>query len=207
MFSGIIRAKGTVVALEPSDAGRRLVIDPRGWDHRPGPGDSICVSGCCLTLAEPTGADGTLAFDVIPESLAKTTLGGLGPGSVVNLEASVTASTPMDGHVVQGHVEGVGEVVRVVTEGQWRARIAPPRELMPCLAPKGSVAVEGVSLTIAEIDPGDGWFEIALIPTTLELTTLGALRPGAKVNLETDILARTIVHVMRHYRHVLGEPG
>ena len=192
MFSGIIRARGRIEA-----------IDPTGWEHRPGVGDSICVSGCCLTVAAEPTQGGRLAFDAIPETLAKTTLGRLTPGSEVNLEASVTAATAMDGHVVQGHVEGVGEVVGLVKEGEWRVRIAAPRGLLPCIVPKGSVAIDGVSLTVAEVDPKAGWFEVALIPTTLELTTLGALEVGSGVNLETDVLARTVVHVLAHYRDVL----
>ena len=209
MFTGIIRARGRLQSVDPSPAGKRLRVDSAGWDHRPGPGDSICVSGCCLTLAEPVGADGVLAFDAIPETLAKTTLGGLVAGDEVNLEASMTASTPMDGHVVQGHIEGVGEVTGLTTEGEWRIRITPPADLMPCMVPKGSVTVDGVSLTIAAVDAGTpgggGWFEVALIPTTLELTTLGGLKVGSRVNLETDVLARTVVHVMRHYAGLLKD--
>ncbi|MFG0243316.1 MAG: riboflavin synthase [Phycisphaerales bacterium JB054] len=211
MFTGIIRARGRLQSIDPSPAGARLRVDPGGWEHRPGPGDSVCVSGCCLTLAEPVGADGgggLLAFDAIPETLAKTTLGGLVAGDEVNLEASMTASTPMDGHVVQGHVEGVGEVTGLTTGGEWRIRISPPADLMPCMVPKGSVTVDGVSLTIAAVGVGGekspGWFEVALIPTTLELTTLGSLKVGSRVNLETDVLARTVVHVMRHYAGLLG---
>lgn len=212
MFTGIIRARGRLISSDPSPAGRRLRIDPGGWAHRPGPGDSVCVAGCCLTLAEPEGADRVLAFDAIPETLAKTTLGGLEPGDEVNLEASMTAATPMDGHVVQGHVEGVGEVTGLTTGGEWRIRITPPADLMPCLVPKGSVTVDGVSLTIAHVDPGGGgaaggggWFEVTLIPTTLDLTTLGSLAVGSRVNLETDVLARTVVHVMRHYAGLLKD--
>jgi riboflavin synthase len=203
MFSGIVQAVGRVVAIEATDAGRRMRIDGRAWGHEPGAGESVCVSGCCLTLASPVEAEGLLAFDAVPETLAKTTLGALEIGARVNLESSVTAATPMDGHVVQGHVAGVGEVAAVITSGEWRVRIAPPRDLMPCVVPKGSVAVDGVSLTIASVDPEAGWFEVALIPTTLERTTLGALQVGSKVNIETDILARTVVHVMRHYAAML----
>ncbi len=240
MFSGIIVTTGRIVAIEPTPAGVRVRIDPGNWGHTPEPGGSVCVSGCCLTQVGEVGADGVLSFDAIPETLAKTILGGLGPGDRVNLEPSVLASTPMDGHVVQGHIEGLGEVVKVVTEAEYRVRIAPPPELMPCLVPKGSVTVDGVSLTIAavctgtpqtgagafqppvlgditgdralsragkpaplSVDPAQ-WFEVALIPTTLELTTMGDLQVGSKVNLETDILARTVVHVMQHYAGLMG---
>lgn len=204
MFSGIIRTTGHIAAVEASPAGRRIVIDPEGWDHRPGVGDSIAVSGCCLTLAAPPGPDGLLAFDAIPETLAKTILGRLHPGDRVNLETSVTAATAMDGHVVQGHVEAVGEVIGLVTEGEHRVRIRAPAALMPCIVPKGSVAIDGVSLTVAEVSPGERWFEVALIPTTLALTTLGRLTTGSGVNLETDILARTVVHVLRNYAGALA---
>ena len=230
MFSGIIQTTGRIVAIEPTPTGVRVRIDPRGgggnWEHIPEPGSSVCVSGCCLTQVGTVGADGLLSFDAIPETLAKTILGGLGPGDRVNLEPSVSASTPMDGHVVQGHVEGLGEVVKVVgglgVEGECRVRIAPPVGLMPCMVPKGSVTVDGVSLTIAAVGTGgpqpggeasqpapfsvdpDQWFEVALIPTTLEITTMGDLKVGSKVNLETDILARTVVHVMQHYAGLMG---
>lgn len=204
MFSGIVQTTGRIEAIEPTPSGKRVRIDPGSWAHHPKPGDSVCVSGCCLTLAAEVGVDRLLAFDAIPETLAKTTLGMLEPGDRVNLEPSVAASTPMDGHVVQGHIEGLGEVVGLVTEGEWRVRIAPPSDLMPCIVPKGSVAIDGVSLTIADVSPAEGWFEVALIPTTLELTTMSGLSIGSRVNLETDILARTVVHVMKHYSGLLG---
>lgn len=207
MFSGIIRATGRLASLQTTPAGRRLTIDPGDWGHAPGVGDSIAVAGCCLTLAAEPGPGGTLPFDAIPETLAKTTLGGLEAGDLVNLETSVTAATAMDGHVVQGHVEGVGEVVGLVTEGEYRVRIQAPGDLMPCIVPKGSVAIDGVSLTVAEVNPAANWFEVALIPTTLSLTTLGGLRLGSRVNLETDVLARTVVHVMRNYAGVLAGAG
>jgi riboflavin synthase len=140
-----------------------------------------------------------LRFDVVPETLARTTLGGLAAGSRVNLERAATAATLMGGHVVQGHVEGVGEVRAVRTEGEWRVTIKVPNELMPCITPKGSIAVEGVSLTVASVDVTASTLDVALIPTTLEVTTLGGLKPGSRVNLETDIMARTIVHYMRNF--------
>ena len=200
MFTGIIRATGRVSAANTTPDGRlRLLIDPLGWAHRPAAGDSIAVDGCCLTIVSDPPPQGPWAFDVVPESLAKTTLGRLAVGSTVHLEHAASASTLLDGHVVQGHVEGVGEVRAVRTEGEWRVTIGAPRELMPCITPKGSIAVEGVSLTIAAADVSAGTFDVALIPTTLEVTTLGGLRPGSRVNLETDILARTIVHYLRNF--------
>lgn len=173
------------------------MVDLRPWAHIPALGDSISVNGCCLTVAS---AGPEVAFDVIPETLAKTTLGSLAAGETVNLEHAVTASTLMGGHFVQGHVDGVGKVLSVQTKGEWRVRIQPPADLMPFMAPKGSVCVEGVSLTLAAVDPASGWFEVALIPTTLELTTLGSLKAGSAVNLEADMLAKTVVNYLRHFQ-------
>jgi riboflavin synthase len=206
MFTGLVQALGKVASVEPrpaaAGAGVRLLIDPLGWSYRPGLGDSIAVSGCCLTVAGlegPDGRPGSLwAFDAIPETLAKTTLGGLAPGSRVNLEHAATPTTLLGGHVVQGHVDGVAVVESVLTEGEWRVRIRPPAELMEYMTPKGSVCVEGVSLTLARVEPRQ-WFEVALIPVTLEKTTLGDLRAGSSVNVEADAFAKTVVNWVRHY--------
>ena len=181
-----------VASVRASDAGRRLVIDPRGWAHRPAPGESISVSGACLTMVGDFR--GELVFDVVPETLAKTTLGLLEPGNRVNLERSLSAGDLIGGHFVQGHIDGVGEVERVETTGEWRVRVRAPEAVAGYLTPKGSVAMEGVSLTIAAID-GDS-FEVALIPVTLAETTLGALRAGASVNLEADTLAKTVATLL-----------
>jgi riboflavin synthase alpha subunit len=181
----------------------RLSIDPLDWDHRPAPGESICVSGCCLTLAEP--AAGSLVFDVIPETLRRTTLGGLGTGARVNLERSLAAGDLMGGHLVQGHVDGVGVVQRVTGGGDYRVTVRPPADLMPYIVPKGSIAIDGVSLTIAACDPAAGVFEVSLIPATLEKTTLGELAEGGRCNLETDAMAKTIVHYLRYYGGAPGE--
>ena len=202
MFTGIVQARGRVAALERNPFGVRLTIDPyrgRGWPPQGvalSHGDSICVSGVCLTLAQR--GDKGLTFDVIAETLAKTTLGGLAVGSEVNLESSLTASTPLGGHFMQGHVDGIGEVVNVTaTPQEHRITIAPPAELMDYIVPKGCIAVDGVSLTIAAV--GGAGFDVALIPTTLEMTTLAKLAVGSRVNLESDILARTVVHYMRRH--------
>lgn len=201
MFTGLVQAVGTIAAFSPAaPAGRRLLVDASNWAHRSSTGDSINVSGCCLTVA--AGSDlgrNLLAFDVVLETLSKTTLGDLSPGGRVNLEHSVTPTTLMGGHVVQGHVEGIASVDSVQSSGEWRVRVRPAAELMPFLTPKGSVCLDGVSLTIAAVDPAAGWFEVALIPTTLAVTTLGAAKPGSRLNIETDILARTMVHYLRHY--------
>ena len=196
MFTGLVQAQGALADSTPTDAGRRLVIDTGDWGYRPDPGDSVAVSGCCLTVVVADGP--RLSFDAIPETLAKTTLGGLAPGDRVNLEHAVTASTLMGGHFVQGHVDGVGEVTKIVTEGEWRVRVQPPADLMRFMIPKGSVTIAGVSLTIADLDHAEGWIEVALIPETLERTTLGGLAVGDGVNLEADMLVKTVVHTAEH---------
>lgn len=204
MFTGIVVGMGRVAAVRRNRFGARLVVDKQGLEIAAKAGDSICVSGCCLTLAPAAGeAAGQMGFDVIQETLAKTMLGTLKAGDAVNLEASLTASTPMGGHFVQGHVDGVGRVTKVTSSAEeWRVTVQPPADLMPYVVPKGSVAVAGVSLTIAAVERES--FEVALIPTTLRLTTLGAVKAGDVVNLETDIVAKTIVHWLRTQ---LGEGG
>jgi len=206
MFTGLVQARGVVRRISPSEAGVRLVIDAGGWNHSPEPGDSIAVNGCCLTVVgAPLYGDGPgsgpiLAFDAIPETLAKTTLGALDAGAGVNLEHSLRADSLIGGHLVQGHVDGVGVVRSVLTEGQWRIRIELPAALAEFLTPKGSVTVEGVSLTIAAIAPREEqqpWFEVALIPETLARTTLGDLVSGSAVNLEMDAMAKTIIHWLK----------
>jgi riboflavin synthase len=202
MFTGLVQAVGMVAAVSPAaGGGTRLVIETGGWRHGARPGDSIAVSGCCLTVVGDPGPDGRLSFDAVPETLAKTTLGGLAVGSKVNLERSLAAGDLLGGHMVQGHIEGMGEVVRVkAEEGDWRVWVRVPGELMAAIVPKGSITVDGVSLTVADMDVEHQTFGVALIPTTLEQTTLAELRAGSRCNLETDIIARTVVHVMRNFR-------
>ncbi|MEK6700728.1 MAG: riboflavin synthase [Planctomycetota bacterium] len=199
MFTGVIRQIGVVSGVLPLAGGKlRLEVDPAGWSHRPGMGDSIAVNGCCLTVVE-TKAGGVLAFDAVPETLAKTTLGTLEPGRRVHIEQAMSASTLLDGHVVQGHVDGATVVEQIQQGGDWRVRLRPPSDLMAFIIPKGSVTLDGVSLTVADVSPKEGWFEVALIPATLELTTLGEWKPGTRVNLECDAMAKTVVHYLRHY--------
>lgn len=212
MFTGLIQAKGVVRSraskpgTTPDGAGDRLVIEPATpWPEGAAVrlGDSICVSGVCLTVADTPAGGGAggaaMTFDVHTETLAKTSLGSLTPGSEVNLEASATMATALGGHIVQGHVEGVAVVGNVQTAPDWRVRFAPERPLMECIVPKGSICVDGVSLTVASVDMAAGTFDVALIPTTLEKTTLGRLKAGERVNIETDIMARTVVHWMKHF--------
>lgn len=212
MFTGLVQAVGTVRAIEPTQAGIALNIDPAGWSPRAGRGGSVAVNGCCLTLtADPTEHDGMLGFVAIPETLEKTALRRLAVGSRVNLETAVSAQTLMGGHFVQGHVDGIGTVANIRTPrdagnetGEWRVRVQPPAGLMRFMSPKGSVCLEGVSLTIAAIEPGGpdgsgGWIEVALIPETLVHTTLREWAEGDPINIEADTLAKTVVHYLEHY--------
>jgi riboflavin synthase len=185
MFTGIVRELGTVESFD----GTRLVLAANETAAASAVGDSVAVAGVCLTVVE--AAEGRLAFDVVPETLARTALGRLEPGSSVNLEPSLSVGDPLGGHVVQGHVDAVGRVRSVTPEGDGR-RVwvdAPPNVLGYCIE-KGSIAVDGVSLTVAAFD--DDGFEAALIPHTLAVTTLGGLAPGAEVNLEADVLGKVV---------------
>lgn len=194
MFTGLIQAVGSVASITPTSTGVRIVIDPRGWSYTPALGDSIAVSGTCLTVAAFDGSPDKQAwcFDAIPETLAKTTLGSLRPGSPVNLEHALTPSTLLGGHFVQGHVDGVGTVESIDTaSGQWRVTVRPPASVMRYMVPKGSVCLAGVSLTIADLTAET--LTVALIPVTLEKTTLGALQPGDAINIEADVLVKAVV--------------
>lgn len=203
VFTGLIEHLGTVERKDCTPTNVRLWIRPQTWRGELALGDSIAVDGCCLTLAEhPSNHSGLFAFDVIPETLAKTTLGSFEPGTRVHLEPSATMATLLGGHLVQGHIDGVGEVLQVEKTAEWRIRIRVPRhpeDLMPYFVPKGSIALQGVSLTIAALDVKQAWFEVALIPTTLVKTTLATLTPGSRVNLECDAMAKTVVHYLRHF--------
>ncbi len=196
MFTGIVQHLGEVAAVTRCAAGQALHIDTRGWGTQPAPGDSVAVNGCCLTVTDEAAGVSTLRFDVVPQTLRTTTLGGLAVGDKVNLEPAVTAATLMSGHLVQGHVDGVALVRSVTTDGsERRLRIEPSSELAAFIVDKGSIAVDGVSLTVAAV--GDAWFEVALIPTTLDLTNLAALREGGQVNIEVDYVAKIVVSWMR----------
>jgi riboflavin synthase len=199
MFTGIVQHVGRITAAQPTAAGVRLTLDPCGWSHRPARGDSIAVSGTCLTVVQVEA--GAWSFDVIPQTLARTTLGSMGsasgdaalqPGRSVNLEHAVLASTPMGGHIVQGHVDGVGRVAAISTTGEWRVRIEPPADAASSIVAQGSITVDGVSLTVAGAAADGSWFEVALIPVTLARTTLASLAVGDAVNIEVDHLAKLI---------------
>jgi riboflavin synthase len=197
MFTGIIQHVGRVEAVTSTAGGMRLVVDPQGWTHEPKPGDSIANNGCCLTLVDPVGDhDGRFRFDVILETIDKTTLGAWKPGDQVNLERALRVGDTLDGHQVQGHVDGTGEVLAVETVDGYRIRIGLGEELMRYMVPKGSICIDGVSLTLAAMDTDAGWVEVALIPETLERTNLGDREAGHRVNIESDVMVKTIVHTM-----------
>jgi riboflavin synthase len=184
VFTGLVAGTGTVRSL--SD-GHLLVDTPLAAELSAG--DSIAVNGVCLTALDPT-PDG-FAADVMPETLRRSSLGPLGPGDEVNLELPLRASDRLGGHVVQGHVDGTGTVDEVREEGFSRVvRVAAPADLLRYVVEKGSIAVDGVSLTVSAVD--DGAFEVSLIPETLERTTLGSASPGRAVNLEVDLLAKYV---------------
>lgn len=190
MFTGIVEEIGEVLAVELLDGGTDSRLTVRGplAVSDAALGDSICVSGVCLTVTSLPG-DGTFTADVMPETLRYTTLGGLEAGSRVNLERSLRADSRLGGHVVQGHVDGVGTVRSREPGPRWDEIVVElPRELARLVARKGAITVDGVSLTVTDV--GEDWFGISLIPTTLEVTTLGATAPGTRVNLETDVLAK-----------------
>jgi riboflavin synthase len=193
MFTGIVREIGRVASIDADARGARLRVEAPETAPRVGIGDSVAVGGVCLTVTEV--GDGTLAFDAVPETLRRTALSRLAVGAGVNLEPALCAGEPFGGHVVQGHVDGVGAVVDVTAEGDGvRLGIAAPDELLRYLVEKGSVGVDGVSLTVAALR-GDG-FEIALIPHTLAATTLSALSAGDPVNLEVDVLAKYVERLL-----------
>lgn len=200
MFTGLVESKGKVQTVEKTAAGRRLVIDPGGWDHVPDPGASICVSGCCLTIV--SAGDTGFVFDVIHRTLEITTLGGLQPGDLVNLERSATMATLLGGHLVQGHVDGMGVIRGVDSGDDWRIRIDAPPEVSAHLVDRGSITIDGVSLTVARVLRDDSGrpegLEVALIPETLARTTLVSHQEGGTVNLEADAMAKMVaVHVER----------
>jgi riboflavin synthase len=189
MFTGIVREVGAVAAFD----GSRLVVTAPETASDAAIGDSVAVSGACLTVVE--AADGRLAFDVVPETLSRTSLGGLEQGCSVNLEPSLRVGDRLGGHVVQGHVDAVGRVRSVVPEGDGRRMwVDAPEAVVGYCIEKGSIAVDGVSLTVAAFD--DDGFEVALIPHTLQVTTLGRLEPGDEVNLEADVLGKVVERLL-----------
>ena len=189
MFTGLVAGKGVIRALRD---GRLEVDTPLATELSPG--DSIAVNGICLTAVEPNG--GSFAADVMPETLRRTSLAPLGAGDEVNIELPLRAGDRLGGHFMQGHVDGTGTVESVREDGLSRVvRVSAPAELLRYVVDKGSIAVDGVSLTVSKVD--DDAFEVSLIPETLERTTLGSAAAGATVNLEVDVLAKYVERLVQ----------
>jgi len=197
VFTGIVRELGRVVSVEGGAGGVRIEIDAPETATLTAVGDSVSIDGCCLTAVAVGGA--RLRFEAVPETLARTALSALAPGAEVNLEPALRSGEPLGGHYVQGHVDGVGIVTSVEPEGDGaRLAVEAPEELRRYLVEKGSVALQGVSLTVAALT--EAGFEAALIPHTLEATTLGRLAPGDRVNLEADVLAKYVERLLAPQR-------
>ncbi|HVS35190.1 MAG TPA: riboflavin synthase [Gemmataceae bacterium] len=189
MFTGLVESLGVVRELTADGAGRLLVIEAPSLAADLALGESVAVNGCCLTVVAHDAT--TCRFQAGPETLRRTNLGELRPGDRVNLERSLRLNDRLGGHIVQGHIDGVGRIESVVSDGEWvMMTFACPPELSVQMVSKGSIAVDGVSLTL--VDVTDGRFSVALIPHTLANTTLGCKRPGDPVNLETDLLAKYV---------------
>jgi riboflavin synthase len=196
MFTGIVEELGTVEALDllEGDAARLTIRGPKVVEDA-GHGDSIAVNGCCLTVVE-TG-DGTFTADVMRETLQRTSLGQATKGAQVNLERAVSAHARLGGHIVQGHVDGVGTIASRTPGEHWEdVRVAAPANILKYVAEKGSIAIDGVSLTVTDVDDATGTFGVSLIPTTLELTVLGRNQVGDKVNLEVDVIAKYVERLL-----------
>jgi riboflavin synthase len=193
MFTGIVEELGTVAALEDQGDGIRLTIDATTVLVGTRPGESIAVNGCCLTVTDLDS--GRWSADVMQETLDKTSLRGVRPGDRVNLERAVRADQRLGGHIVQGHVDGVGTISSRRPSEHWDlVEIAIPEDLARYLVDKGSITVDGISLTV--VTAGDDRFTVSLIPETLARTTLGHKQPGDLVNLEVDVLAKYVERLM-----------
>jgi riboflavin synthase len=198
MFTGIVEELGSVASLEDQGDAIRLTVRGPLVTSDAGLGDSISVNGCCLTVVTtgPGEDGGTFTADVMHETLAKTSLGGLEPGSRVNLERAVTPTTRLGGHIVQGHVDGTGTVVRRTPSEHWEVvEVSLPSELERYLVAKGSITVDGISLTVVDVHAES--FTVSLIPETLARTTLGFKQPGDVVNLEVDVIAKYVEKMVK----------
>ena len=211
MFTGIVEELGEVVAVERLPGAARLTVRGPRVTADASHGDSIAVNGVCLTVTD--SSDKTFTADVMAETLRRTGLGALSPGSPVNLERPVELGGRLGGHLVQGHADGTGEILSRTPGEHWdMVRIATPPGLARYIVLKGSITVDGVSLTVSALGAdstggADGarpapWFEVSLIPTTLEMTTLGRLQPGSQVNLEVDVIAKYVESLLAS-----GPPG
>ena len=203
MFSGIVEALGAVAELRSEPPGCRLIIREPKIAAETAVADSISINGCCLTVVDVDAE--TMAFQAGPETLARTNLGDLQAGSPVNLERALAVGDRLGGHFVSGHIDGVGTLIERRDLGDWSSFwFSVSRPLAAQMASKGSIAVDGVSLTIVDSEPDR--FSVALIPYTLAVTTLGSLRVGGKVNLETDLLAK-YVHRLAEAKEWTGPPA
>jgi riboflavin synthase len=205
MFTGIVEGTGTVAALAAADdaSGARLEVEAPFLAGDLRLGESVAVNGCCLTVAQATAAG--FAADLVAETLRRTALGGLAAGDLVNLERPMALGGRLGGHLVQGHVDGVARVLDRTAAGDGQeVRIELPAELQRYVVEKGSVAVDGVSLTVAGVGPG--WFAVALVPHTLEVTTLGRRRPGDPVQLEVDVVAKYVERLVAPWTERAGAP-
>jgi riboflavin synthase len=197
MFTGIVESVGIVEGIEPGDDLTRLLVGAESITDGVKPGDSVSVNGGCLTATSIR--DGRISFEVVRETMERTSLGDLKVGARVNLERAMRAGDRLDGHIVQGHVDGVGTIRQLIREGNdVRLQIDCDPDLADCVVEKGSIAVDGVSLTVAAQSPSG--FEVALIPHTLEITTLGDRQPHDRVNLEADVLGK---YVKRYVERLL----
>jgi len=197
VFTGIVREVGSIAAVIGGEAGIRLEIDAPGTAPLVGIGGSVAINGVCLTVESVEGA--RLVFHAVPETLSRTTLGELGRGAVVNLEPALRAGDAMGGHIVQGHVDGIGRVQSIEFEGEGlRVIVEASDETLRYCVEKGSITVEGVSLTIAELH--EDAFGLALIPHTIAETTLSRLVPGQRLNLEVDVLAKYVERLLEPRR-------
>jgi riboflavin synthase alpha subunit len=193
VFTGIVREQAAVVSADGVADGMTLVLRAPTTAELTGEGDSVAVNGCCLTASD--AAESLLTFHAVPETLSRTTLGDLRPDDLVNVEPALRAGDPLGGHYVQGHIDAVGRVQSVEAEGEGlRVFVEAPSDVLRYCVVKGSVTVDGVSLTVAEL--ASDAFAVALVPHTIEATTLSALRPGQRVNLEADVLAKYVERLL-----------
>ena len=193
MFTGIVRELAVAVSAQEAGGGRALVVRAPETAARTGVGDSVAINGCCLTATAIDGDD--IAFHAVPETIARTTLGNLEPGDRVNVEPALRAGDELGGHYVQGHVDAVGRIQSVEAEGDGlRVFVEAPDDVLRYCVEKGSVTVDGVSLTVAELALDA--FAVALVPHTLAATTLATAQPGQRVNLEADVLAKYVERLL-----------
>jgi riboflavin synthase alpha subunit len=193
VFTGIVREVGTVIRSDGGADGRRLEIEAPETAAGVGIGSSVAIDGACLTAEAVT--EGRMVFHAVPETLSRTTIGGLSAGAAVNVEPALRAGEPLGGHLVQGHVDGTGTVQEVASEGDGvRVHVAAAQDVLRYCVVKGSITVAGVSLTVVALSPAA--FAVALVPHTLSATTLGSVEPGTAMNLEVDVLAKYVERLL-----------